>query len=59
MCERESFLVNVGMQSILHNATLLQLLQRLVMGQDNETTACGVDGESSSTPISFLCNVGP
>lgn len=36
--------MKAGMQSIPHYATLLQLLQRLVMGQDNETTACGVEG---------------
>lgn len=55
--KKKNFLVKVGMQSIPHNATLLQLLQRLVPGQDNETTACGVEGESSSTPISLLRTV--
>lgn len=57
--KKKNFLVKVGMQSIPHNATLLQLLQRLVPGQDNEMTACVVEGESSSTPIAPLCAVSP
>lgn len=57
--KKKNFLVKVGMQSIPHNGTLLQLLQLLVLGQDNEMTACGVEGGSSSTPISLLCTVGP
>lgn len=56
--KKKNFLGKVGMQSIPHNATLLQLLQCLVPGQDDETTACGVESESSSTPISHLCTVG-
>ena len=55
--KKKNFLVKVGMQSIPHNATLLQLLQRLVPGQDNEMTACGVEGESSLTPISPVCTL--
>lgn len=49
--------MEVGMQSIPNNATLLQLLQLLVLGQDNQMTACGVEGESSRTLISRT--VGP
>lgn len=41
--KKKDFLVN-GMQNTAHNAALLQLLQRLVSGQDNEMTACGVKG---------------
>lgn len=55
--EKKNFLVRVGMQSIPHNATLLQLLQRLVPSQDNETTTCGVRrGGGGQLPSCVLCN---
>lgn len=57
--EKKNFLVKLGMQGIPHNATLLQLLQLLVLGQDNEMTACGVEWENNSTSITPLCVVGP
>lgn len=52
--KKKNFLGKVGMQSIPHNATLLQLLQCLVLGQDSETTACGVEREQLNSHLSSV-----